>query len=371
MGQVEVSLGDRAYTVHVECGAIDQCGALLANAVSGRRVLVIADANITHAEAVCASLIKAGFDAPMVRVEASERKKTLETVQYLLERAAAEQLDRAGAIVAVGGGVIGDIAGFVAASWLRGVPVVQVPTTLLAMVDASIGGKTAVNLRLPDGTLGKNLVGAFWQPVAVVSDPQVLSTLPRRERACGLAECVKHALIGDAALLDELRTTAPLILDGDLVEAESLIMRAAALKARVVAIDEREQLGDAPRLQRAFLNLGHTFAHAIEPIASLELKHGEAVAIRLVAAGACAQAIGAWGAAECEELAAVLESCELPTQLPESVAATALIERMGWDKKVARGQLTIVLPKARGVVQLYPNPTAELLQTGWRAVGAS
>jgi 3-dehydroquinate synthetase len=238
------------------------------------------------------------------------------------------------------------------------------------MVDASIGGKTGVNLPLPDGALGKNLVGAFWQPVGVLSDPEVLASLPERERACGLAECVKHGLIADWSLLEALREEAPDILAGRLSSCMALITRCAATKVDIVSGDEREEAGPGSGVARAFLNLGHTFAHAIEPLPELGLKHGEAVAIGLMAAGACARSLGHWGVAESEALQATLEACGLPIALPEPVKQDRLIERMGWDKKVRQGTLTIVVPDGRGSVSMLRGPSRDLLEAGWSAVGA-
>lgn len=376
MTTLHVPLDSHAYDVTIEAGARTRTGALLARALgetAGRRILLVADAAVseTHAEVVAASLEAAGFEIAFVTVEATEANKSLEAFEALLKAAAGQKIDRSGAVVSVGGGIICDLAGYVAASWLRGLPVFHVPTTLLAMVDAAIGGKTGVNLPLPDGALGKNLVGAFWQPVGVLSDPEVLETLPERERACGLAECVKHALVADWSLLEALRAEAPDILAGRLSTSMALIARCASTKVAIVSGDEREEAGPGAGVARAFLNLGHTFAHAIEPLPELELKHGEAVAIGLMAAGACAQTLGHWGAAESEALQSTLEACALPITLSQPLKRGRLIDRMGWDKKVRQGTLTIVVPDGRGSVSMVPGPSLELLEAGWAAVGAS
>ena len=375
MSTIDVTLEDRSYQVTVEAGIRARCGELLQALVGdepGRKVLLIADEAVseTFAEDVAGSLEEAGFGLAVGTVEAHETNKSLPALSALLEAAAREHIDRSSVVISVGGGIVGDLAGFVAASWLRGIDLIHVPTTLLAMVDASIGGKTGVNLPLPDDTLGKNLVGAFWQPLAVFSDPEVLATLPRRELACGLAECIKHGLIADWALLDELAALAPSILDGQVSVCADLVRRSAAVKAGIVSLDEREQAGEASASSRAFLNLGHTFAHVIETVPELGLKHGEAVAIGLVAAGACARSLGSWSQADSDHLQATLEACELPTRLSSKLSAEELIERMGWDKKVRNGTLTIVVPNGRGSVCLHPNPTHELLMAGWNAVGA-
>lgn len=376
MTTLDVRLGEQSYQVLVEAGALARCGDRLRAALGdaeGRRVLLVADAAVseTHAERVATSLEEAGFAVSFATVEAVETNKTIEVFEALLETAARERIDRSGAVVAVGGGIVGDLGGFLAASWLRGIPVLQVPTTLLAMVDASIGGKTGLNLPLPDGVLGKNLVGAFWQPAAVIADPDVLATLPRRERACGFAECVKHALISDWSLLTELRARAPRVLDGDPGACADLVARCAAIKVEVVGADVREEADAGTPVARAFLNLGHTFAHAIEPLPELALKHGEAVAIGLVAAGACARELGHWGEAEALELAETLEACGLPVALPGPVDAGRLVKHMGWDKKVRQGTLSIIVPTGRGTVAMHPGPEESLLLTGWAAVGAT
>jgi 3-dehydroquinate synthase len=376
MTSINVPLGEQSYDVLVKAGALKRVGELLRKSLgdsTGRRILLVADAAIaeTHAERVAASLEEAGFAVSFASIEAVESNKTIEVLEALLETAAREHIDRSGAVVAVGGGIVGDLGGFLAASWLRGIPVLQVPTTLLAMVDASIGGKTGVNLPLPDGALGKNLVGAFWQPVAVVADPKTLVSLPRRERACGFAECIKHGVIADWPLLEELRTRAPEVLDGDIKACGSLVARCAAIKVNVVGVDVREETGPGGGVARAFLNLGHTFAHAIEPMPELKLKHGEAVAIGLVAAGACARQLGHWSQAESDELIETLEACALPTRLPQPVDAGRLLEHMGWDKKVRQGTLSIIVPTGRGRVEMLSGPDEALLLAGWQAVGAS
>ncbi len=376
MTTLHVPIDSHGYDVTIEAGARSRCGALLLEALgdaTGRRILLVADAAVSesHAEDVAGSLEAAGFEVAFVTVEATESNKSLEAFEALLKAAAGQKIDRSGAVVSVGGGIICDLAGYVAASWLRGIPVFHVPTTLLAMVDASIGGKTGVNLPLPDGALGKNLVGAFWQPIGVLSDPEVLETLPERERSCGLAECVKHGLIADWSLLDALREQAPDILAGRLSSSISLIARCASTKVNIVSGDEREEAGPGAGVARAFLNLGHTFAHAIEPLPELGLKHGEAVAIGLMAAGACACALGHWHSEESELLQDTLLACGLPISLPGPIKRGRLIDRMGWDKKVRQGTLTIVVPDGRGSVSMLPGPSLDLLEAGWSSVGAS
>jgi len=376
MTTIPVALGERSYEIRIEAGIRHTIGAALVQSLgeaAGRRLLLVADAAVaeSHAEDVAASLEQSGFGVALASVEAQEENKSLPAFSALLEASAREHIDRSSAVVAVGGGVIGDLAGYVAASWLRGIPIVQVPTTLLAMVDASIGGKTGVNLPLPDGSLGKNLVGAIWQPLVVLADPETLASLPRRERACGLAECVKHAVISDWPLLDTFAGMAPAVLDGSTEASLELITRSAAVKAAVVSGDEREEASGSGGTNRAYLNLGHTFGHAVETDSELDLKHGEAVAIGLMAAGACAVALGAWDEAALGKLRATLTACELPVELPARRDASVLIQRMGWDKKVRQGKLSIVVPSEPGAVCMHHDPDERLLRAGWAAVGAA
>ncbi|MHC5004129.1 MAG: 3-dehydroquinate synthase, partial [Planctomycetota bacterium] len=277
----------------------------------------------------------------------------------------AGRMQRSSPVVALGGGIVGDVAGFAAATYLRGVPVVQVPTTLLAMVDAAIGGKTGVNHPLPAGSgLGKNLIGAFWQPSAVLADPEVLRTLDERHLRCGLAECIKHGVIAEPGLfelieqrVDELRVDAVALL-------EELVLRAAAVKATIVARDVRESG------VRALLNLGHTFAHVIEPIADLDLHHGEAVSIGMCAAARCAERTGRLGAADRERIEGLLAQAALPVRLSRPVPAGRLIAAMMFDKKVAKDRLRLVLPTAIGAATVVDDVPRAVIDAAWSDVGA-
>ncbi|MHC4993349.1 MAG: 3-dehydroquinate synthase [Planctomycetota bacterium] len=248
---------------------------------------------------------------------------------------------------------------------MRGLPLVQVPTTLLAMVDAAIGGKTGVNVPLPGGGLGKNLVGAIWQPKAVLVDPLVLGTLDPRDLRCGLAECVKHALIADASLLDWLDDNAAAIqrLAPDVLV--TLIERSARIKVGIVEQDERE-LG-----KRALLNLGHTFAHALEARQHLELRHGEAVAIGLVAAAHCAARTGRLDADGEQRITAVLEVLGLPVRVPAPADAGELIQAMRFDKKVMAGRRRLVLPAGLGAAEIVEDVPDDVVRAAWEQVGAA
>ena len=365
---VDASRG--AYDVIIASGALGQLGGLCASLLRGRRILLVADDALTasHALSVATSLREANFDVSQTFIRAAEVRKSVEVVAQLWDAAMDAGLERNDAIVAVGGGLTGDVAGFAAATWLRGIDVIQVPTTLLAMVDASIGGKTGVNVPLPDtvgGGLGKNMAGAFWPPKLVLADPQTLSTLPERELRCGLAECVKHALLGDEALMTMLQASGPAIASGELDDAASLISQAVAVKARVVAEDEREAGS------RALLNLGHTFAHAIEGRPALDLHHGEAVSIGLVAAAHVGVAMESFDEASLESLTTLLRAVQLPIELPGPAPASELLQRMRFDKKVVDGTMRLVVPCTGGGAVIRDDVTHEQVLDAWRRVGAS
>jgi 3-dehydroquinate synthase len=377
MRAIDVELPGTHYRILVEEGLLGRLGAITASVAPHERALLAIDAGIagSHGRTARDALAAAGYDVAVQEIVAEEQRKTLATVSAIYERMLASRLERRSPVVAVGGGVVGDVAGFAAATYLRGVPLVQVPTTLLAMVDASIGGKTGVNFPLPadgDGaTLGKNLIGAFWQPAAVVADPRALLTLEARDLRCGLAECVKHALLAEAGgaiaggLLAWIEANADAIGSLDLAVLTDLIERGARVKVGFVVEDERE----AGR--RALLNLGHTFAHAIEPIEELDLRHGEAVAIGLCAAAWCAVREGHLGEAAARRTTALLERLGLPTRLPRPIDANRLVRAMRYDKKVAGGRIRLVLPTASGGASVFADVAPGAIIAAWRAVGAA
>lgn len=364
MTTLHVNCTGGEYDIVVDAGALSALGDEIAARLPGRRVLLIADSNVveTHAVVAGASLGDSGFDVVTHVLESDETLKTMPQVESIWASALDAGLDRSSCMVAIGGGLAGDVAGFAASSFLRGIDFVQVPTTLLAMVDASVGGKTGINLRLPDGGLGKNLAGAFWQPRLVLADPNTLSTLPVRERRCGLAETIKHALIGAPELLDVIDTGLDAILAADPVAVAGLVERAVKVKIDVVEKDEREQG------MRAVLNLGHTFAHVIEPDPELNLKHGEAVSIGLIAAAALAQALGCLEGDWPARLAELLDRAELPTRLPAARDPEKLLSRMRFDKKNQGGRHRLVVPIAPGQVRIMDDvPEASIIQA-WQAV---
>jgi shikimate kinase/3-dehydroquinate synthase len=349
---VPVALGDRSYRVILDPGGLDGLG----EAVAARRAIVVTDSTVAPlwADAAEASLRGAGAEVARIVFPAGEIHKDLATWQRVVDELLELRADRGTPVIALGGGVVGDLAGFAAATVMRGLPLVQVPTTLLAMVDSSVGGKTAVNHRR-----GKNLVGAFHQPSLVFAPMGTLSTLPDRERRSGLGEVVKTALLGDAELLDRLEADADRLRDGDPGALAPVVARCVAIKAGIVAQDERENG------LRAVLNLGHTVGHGLEAALGYEgLLHGEAVALGLVAearwavrSGHCADP------ALPDRLLRLLARLGLPSA-PPAFPAGAALEAMRLDKKAAGGNLSMPVPVRAGVaavVRVQASALPELL----------
>jgi len=324
-----------------------------------RKVAVLTDANVGRAQAAALTMIFA--DAPRLEIEAGEGAKSLAGLGRVLDFLAANKLDRGGVLFAVGGGVIGDLGGFAAASWLRGIDFFQVPTTLLAMVDSSVGGKTGINI-----AAGKNLVGAFHQPRGVFISTGLLTTLPAREFAAGMAEVIKYGLLGDPELFAALEKTPLTVGSGELA---TVVRRCCALKARIVEADERET---AQTGGRALLNLGHTFGHAIENAAGYgEYLHGEAVAIGLAAAARLSQKLGYIAAGEVARVERVVAAQALPTRLRAPLALAALQAAMARDKKVREGGLRFVVLRALGTAATEDAVPPALVEASFREVGAS
>ena len=346
----EAAGGDRSYEILIGPGAIASIGTALA-AAGAKRAVVVADAAVLepHAKRVIASLAAAGAAVQTIAVPSGETSKSVAEAGRLWEECGRLAVDRGTHIVAVGGGVIGDLAGFVAATFARGLPVWQVPTTLVAQVDSAIGGKTGLNLQH-----GKNLVGAFWQPRGVFADTDALATLPRREYVSGLAEVVKYGMILDAEFFAWLEAHAPAILARQAEQLVHVVERSVALKAHVVERDEHERTG-----LRAVLNYGHTFAHAFEAAAGYgALLHGEAVSMGMAAAARLAEMLGRIGPNIVARQDRLLESLELPTGLgafkkhAPTATADELLSIMARDKKTLDGRLRFVLPSRIGHVEL-------------------
>ncbi|MFN7870939.1 MAG: 3-dehydroquinate synthase [Cyanobacteriota bacterium] len=352
---ISVELGEKAYPIEIGENSLATLGERIRELEfrEGSTVLVVTNPVVEshYGSQTRASLAAAGFEVASLVIEAGEDQKTPATVALIHDAAFAAKLERGSLIVALGGGVVGDMAGFAAATWLRGIAVVQVPTTLLAMVDAAIGGKTGVN-----HPGGKNLIGAFHQPRLVLIDPSVLATLPVQEFRAGMAEVIKYGVIGDSELFIALEAAALKDPSGDgglasreaLGEAllQSLLERSAAAKAWVVAADERE--GGL----RAILNYGHTLGHCVETLSGYgTYLHGEAVGLGMLAAGALSRHLGLWSAQEENRQRALIAAAGLPLNWPP-LDPEAVLACLQGDKKVRQGKVRFVLPTAIGQVQI-------------------
>ncbi len=346
--QVEVPLGARAYVIHVGAGLIDEAGPEIARIAPGAKCAVVTDANVAplYLERVTASLARAGLAATAIICPPGESTKSYVEFARVSDALIEARIERRDVVVALGGGVIGDLAGFCAASLRRGVRLVQIPTTLLSQVDSSVGGKTGVN-----SPHGKNLVGAFHQPSLVLADSGALDTLSAREFRAGYAEVVKYGLIDDRKFFEELEARWREVFSGGLARGEAIATSCAA-KARFVVADEMEQ-GD-----RALLNLGHTFGHAFESLTcydSARLVHGEGVAIGMACAFRFSRWLGLCAGQDVERVVAHLAAVGLPTRIRDipglEADADAILTAMRQDKKVERGRLTFVL--ARGIGETF------------------
>ena len=361
---VEVRLPHHRYRVLIGSGILGDLGAVVRDAIGAVAPTagVFSDDRVQdpYGQAAAQSMESAGFTVLSKPVAGGEANKNLQTVAALYGELARARLERSSPVAAVGGGVIGDTVGFLAATYLRGVPFVQCPTTLLAMVDASVGGKVGVNL--PEG---KNLVGSFHQPVAVVADVKTLLTLDDRNFRCGLAECVKHAVIRDEVLFRWIEEHAERLLSRDPGLIIELVRRNVSIKARVVEADEKEAG------QRAHLNFGHTFAHAIESSAGYDDRwlHGEAVAVGMVAAARLGEALGCCDRGLSDRVSALIVKLGLPVR-GDLGPTDRLIDLMRVDKKVASGDVRFILPNRIGDVRVVTGVDFRAVVEAWQAVGA-
>ncbi|MBC8202928.1 MAG: 3-dehydroquinate synthase [Planctomycetes bacterium] len=357
---MQIELGDRSYEMQIGCCILKE---MLCD-VQGRAMFVVDD----NVMPLLGDTLSVDDERSLMTMFASETNKMMGSVEKIWDAMLDAGHDRATTLVAVGGGIVGDVGGFAAATFMRGVPLIQVPTTLLAMVDASIGGKTGVNTTRTrsDGSeiLGKNLAGAFWQPKKVIADVQMLQSLDARQLRCGLAECVKHAMLGNPALLAFIEANAESILDCELKVMEELVFRSASIKAKVVSRDERE--GG----ERALLNLGHTFAHAMEPMPALGLLHGEAVSIGLVAAANCSEALGLVRDGFVDRTREVLSKLGLPVRMQTAIPTTECITMMQLDKKNRDGKMRLVLPEGDCGAVITEDVDLETISLALLAVGA-
>ncbi|QDU29703.1 3-dehydroquinate synthase [Anatilimnocola aggregata] len=359
MKLVRVNLGPRAYDIEVASGQLAQSASFFQARHPGRHAVLICDANVRapYGEPLAAALSKNGYRCNLLAVPAGEATKCTAQAEMLWNSLLECRTDRKSVVIAVGGGVVGDLAGFVAATFGRGLAFFQVPTTLLAQVDSSVGGKVGINL-----PAAKNMVGSFWQPTGVVIDLAVLQSLPRREYVSGLAEVVKYGMILDATFFEYLESVVPQLLARDEVVLERVVARCCELKAQVVEQDEREESG-----LRAVLNYGHTFCHAIETVSGYgRFLHGEAVAIGMVQASQLAENLNRIEQSLTMRQLNLLQALELPTTVA-GLDPQQLLAAMQHDKKVEHGKLRFVLPTRMGHVELVsgvsPEVVLEVLQS--------
>lgn len=353
MQTLNVNLGERSYPIHIGAGNLVRIGEFLEQAGLRGKVAVVTNPTVAplYLDTVGNSLKQAGFSVIPVLIPDGEEYKTFKSLEIIYDCMIAERLERRSCVLALGGGVVGDMAGFAAATYLRGVPYVQVPTTLLAQVDSSVGGKTGVN-----HADGKNLIGAFYQPKLVLIDVSVLRTLPRRELVAGLAEVIKYGVIEDASLfaLLEQRINSISQLDEDLLI--ETIAACCAIKARVVEADEREDD------YRAVLNFGHTIGHALEAVTGYtQLLHGEAVGVGMAQAAALSARQGICDARSLQRIVQLIERAGLPSEIPDNVSMVELIQGMEVDKKASGGKIKFVMCEGIGRTRFHWLAPSEII----------
>jgi 3-dehydroquinate synthase len=367
---IPVPLPQSAYNIVLTVGGLKQIGSYLQNRALvspalGEKVLIVSNPQIWkhYGETVANSFVKSGFDVAHCILPAGERYKTLRSIEKIFDTALAHRLERSSTMVALGGGVIGDMTGFAAASWLRGISVVQIPTTLLSMVDASIGGKTGVN-----HPKGKNLIGAFHQPRLVLIDPDTLNTLSAREFRAGMAEVIKYGVIWDAELFDKLEASKRLdqrrYLSTELLM--EILQRSCQCKVDVVSQDEKESG------LRAILNYGHTIGHAIESLTNYRtFNHGEGVGLGMIAVGEIAVQLNLWTKDCADRQYQLIQKTGLPTQLPASFNTEAVLDMLTTDKKVKAGRVRFIMPTAIAKVEITDRVPAENILKALRQMQAS
>ena len=344
--RIPVRLGERSYEIFLEPGSSRSLGDRLKRLVDAAKVGIVTDRHVAHhyLKPTLDSLEQAGLEPVSIVVPPGERTKTLATVARILDVLARHRFERRSLVLALGGGVVGDLAGFAASIYQRGIPYVQIPTTLVAQVDSSVGGKTGVDHRL-----GKNLIGSFHQPKAVIIDPFMLQTLPRREWIAGLAEVIKYGIIADETLFSFLEVSMPDLLKLDPQAVMRAVARSCEIKAEVVAADERESD------RRRILNYGHTIGHALESLGGYRgLIHGEAVGIGLVAEAELAVHLGFCGKDVSVRIRRLVQAAGLPDRLPPKTSFGALWRAMQHDKKVMGGTVIGVWPVRIGGVVIRP-----------------
>jgi len=352
---VKVRLGPRSYDIRIGRGLLAKLGTECRRLKLGSRCAIISDSNVArnYANAAQRALRGAGFEPTLIVVPPGEKSKSLQIVKECYEKLAAKRLERSSFIIALGGGVVGDLAGFVAATYLRGLPFVQVPTTLLAQVDSSVGGKVGVNLKA-----GKNLIGAFHQPRVVLCDLETFDSLPTREYRSGLAEVIKYGVIYDAAFFRALERNMLKLLERDAGTLAAVVARCCEIKAKVVREDETENG------LRAILNFGHTLGHALEAISHYgRYLHGEAISLGQVFAVQLSRKATDLSEAEAQRIVLLLQRAGLPTQLKLTPShITNLMDAMKLDKKVHGGEIKFVLAREIGQVEFGKQVSTELLK---------
>jgi 3-dehydroquinate synthase len=352
MGELIVGLGDRSYPIFIEKGCLAKIGKDLASRRVANRYCILADQNVAniYAGTIIKSLAESNIAADLICFPAGEQSKNLSVFADLSSKIAQKGLDRKDGIIALGGGVTGDLAGFIASSYMRGIPFIQIPTSLLAQVDSSVGGKTGVDI--PEG---KNLVGAFYQPKAVYIDTDVLTTLPRLELLAGMAEVIKYAVIRDANFFKYLKEVREDVLALRPEAIETIISRCCTIKAEIVAEDEQESN------IRRILNFGHTIGHAVESVSEFSIIHGNGVAIGMVAATRLAVAKGILKQTDAENIVALLQAYGLPTAIPEHFDRQRIKMFLNTDKKNVSGKLAFILPERIGNVIITDEISEHLL----------
>ena len=343
--EVKINLGERSYSIMIGPGELNNLGAIVASTGKSARVALVSNPTIAkyYADAAIRSLQSADISAELITVPSGERFKTLHTVQKIYDALVSMKMDRGCALVALGGGVIGDMVGFAAATYMRGIDFYQVPTTLLAQVDASVGGKTGVDL-----PQGKNLVGAFHQPRAVIIDTLTLNTLPARELRSGLAEVVKHGIIYDQGFYSFLDSHAKELLAKNEKYLSEAIRRSVEIKRDVVEKDERESG------LRAILNYGHTVAHAIEVLSGYgKYRHGEAISIGMVTEALLGENEGLAPGGTADAVANMLAKMRLPVDMDDSLSTSDMVRAIELDKKALGGNIRLAIPTKLGECSIF------------------
>jgi 3-dehydroquinate synthase len=354
MQKIRLELGDRSYDISIGSNILDGIGDRLNSLGLSPRVAIVSNPTVfsLYGERVSGSIRKEGFDPVAVIIPDGEEYKDLVRLNQIYDELLVHGLDRSSALIALGGGVIGDMTGFAASTYMRGVSCIQVPTTLLAQVDSSVGGKTGVNHKL-----GKNMIGTFWQPKLVWIDVETLKTLPGREIRAGLAEVIKYGVIYDAELFDFLEAGRDKVLGLDDAALTHIIKRSCEIKADVVSKDERESG------MRVILNYGHTIGHAIETVTGYtRFLHGEAVAIGMCLEARLSQMLNLLDKDQVFRIKALTDSYGLPSEIPEDVDLSGIFSSMRLDKKAVAGELKFVLPEKVGRVRIQKGITEKAVR---------